>query len=168
VTALAYRAAVAGFRREHERLRSHTTELEVAARELPELSHDERLLLIGRIVDLLENDIRPHAWAAEEVLYPAFETQLQPGALGRMVSDHLRVTELEQRLITTDVDATTALQEALYDLQGLLETHFKKEEDIFLPLLAGQPDDELDRIFRAMNQAAGPESPRETEVTRCP
>ena len=126
MTALAYRAAVAGFRREHTRLREHISELEVAARELPRLSHDERLLLVERIVDLMQHDVRPHAAAEEDGGLAVFEAHLRPGALSGMAGDHLRAGELERRLITTAVGDTTALQETLYDLQSLLETHFRK------------------------------------------
>ena len=167
MTAIAFRAAVGGFRREHERLRRYTNALDAAARDLPMLSAEERQTLIREVVAFLEQDVGPHARAEEEVLYPVFEAHLPPGALERMVQDHARVRGFKNRLIAIGVGDTTSLQEALYDLQGLLETHFKKEEEVFLPLLAHEPDEELDRLFRAMAQAAGPESPNEEEVTGC-
>lgn len=164
MTALAFRATVAGFRREHERLRSHTSALDDATRELPTLTDEERQALVRGVVAFLEDDIGMHARAEEDVLYPVFERHLAPGALERMVADHARIHELENRLTATDVGDTTSLQETLLDLQGLLETHFKKEEEVFLPLLAHDPDEELDRLFRAMAQAAGP---NEKEMTEC-
>jgi hemerythrin-like domain-containing protein len=167
MTALAFRAAVAGFRHEHERLRRHTNTFDAAARELPTLSDEERQTLVTGVVAFLEHDIGPHARAEEEVLYPVFEAHLAPGALERMVRDHARVRECENRLIEIDGDDTTSLQETLYDLQGLLETHFRKEEEVFLPLLTHEPDEELDRLFRAMARAAGPESHDEEEVAGC-
>jgi len=163
MTALAFRAAVAGFRREHERLRRHTNAFDAAARDLPTLSDEERQTLVTEVVAFLEDDIGPHARAEEAVLYPVFEAHLVPGALERMVRDHARVREFTNRLIENDGD-TPSLQETLYDLQGLLETHFRKEEEVFLPLLAHEPDEELDRLFRAMARAAGPESLEEEEV----
>ncbi|MGE5274047.1 MAG: hemerythrin domain-containing protein [Verrucomicrobiota bacterium] len=167
MTAFAFRAAVAGFRREHERLRRHTSTLEAAARELPTLSYEERQTLIRRIVAVLEGDIEPHTRAEEEALYPTFERHLRPGALHRMGRDHARLRGFEHRLVATDVRDTTSLQETLFDLHGLLETHLKKEEEIFLPLLADEPDEQLDRLFRAMTRTAGPESPHEKEVAEC-
>ncbi|HZO63131.1 MAG TPA: hemerythrin domain-containing protein, partial [Gaiellaceae bacterium] len=95
-----------------------------------------------------------HLTADLEVLYPALEMHLRPGALDRMARDHARAVDLERRLITTGATDTTALQEALYDLQGLLETHFRKEEEIFLPLLADESDEELERISTAATRAA--------------
>ena len=167
MTALAFRAAVAEFRREHERLREHTDRLEVAARELPTLSEEERQTLIRRIVAVLESDLAPHAQVEEDALYPAFEQHLHPGALDRMARDHARLRAFERRLTGTDVGNTTSLQETLYDLQGLLETHFKKEEEIFLPLLADEPDEQLDRLFRAMTRTDKPGLPDEEEVAEC-
>jgi Hemerythrin HHE cation binding domain len=64
------------FRREHRQLLSHIEHIGQAAGEVARLDHDERELLINRILDFLRGTLVPHAKAEEEVLYPEWASWL--------------------------------------------------------------------------------------------
>jgi hypothetical protein len=57
------------FRREHEELHPHIEHVKHAAREVARLEHEEREVLVGRIIGFLRGTLVPHA-KAEDVLYP--------------------------------------------------------------------------------------------------
>jgi iron-sulfur cluster repair protein YtfE (RIC family) len=140
------------FKADHLRLRKGIDELKAAARELPELSLTERELLVARIIAFLVREVIPHANAEEISLYPAIEKLLGESAMARMLRDHIVVADFIEDLENVDLERTTELQETLYDLQGVLDTHFEKEEEIYMPLLTRLPLEEQERIFLILAQ----------------
>jgi hemerythrin-like domain-containing protein len=123
-------------REEHARLRVELRHIRVAARELPDLSPDERTLLIARILDFLRGTLIPHAAAEERGLYAEVERVLgDPRGTDTMAYDHQAIERMTEALATTPVQWTEQLQELLYAVAALIEVHFEKEERIYLELL---------------------------------
>lgn len=129
------------FRAEHAELLGHIEHLAAAARELPDLSEEERETLRGRILGFLEGTLLPHARAEEHVLYPEWATLVGfPGAAVPMVHDHEAIVARVQRLRDAPVADVDQLQELLYGLYALISVHFRKEEDIQLPAFDAAPE----------------------------
>jgi len=124
------------FRAEHRHLRDHIEHVRLAAREIPELSLEERTAVVGRVLYFLRHTLAPHAETEETLLYPEFAQILgSPHALQPMVYDHVAIRERIGELDETDVGDTARLQELMYGLYALIVVHFWKEEEIYLPLL---------------------------------
>ena len=124
------------FRAEHRHLLDHVEHIRLAARELPELSPEERAAVIGRVVHFLRHTLAPHAETEEVLLYPEFARLLgSPQALQPMIYDHAAIRERIGELDETDIADTARLQELLYGLHALITVHFWKEEEIYLPLI---------------------------------
>ena len=145
----------APFREEHQALLAHIDHLAALAREVPELSDEERTFTIGRVMDFLRGTLVPHAQAEEEVLYPAWARLVgYADAAVPMVHDHQAIVARIERLEHTDVENTAALQELLYGLHALIGVHFRKEEDIQLPAFDGAPEVAAE-VLKEMGRAAG-------------
>lgn len=135
------------FRLHHKHLFEHVDHLRAAAREVPHLSPQERTLLKTRILDFLEGELGPHAAAEERRLYPEVGRLLgHHEATATMSYDHLAIRGRTRELAETPVEATDRLQELLYGLFALIETHFRKEEEVYLPFLERHGAD-LDRAL---------------------
>ena len=133
------------FRAEHRHLREHVEHVKLAARELPELSPEEREAVVGRVVHFLRHTLAPHAETEETLLYPEFAQLLgHPQALEPMIYDHVAIRERIGELDEADLADTARLQELLYGLYALVTVHFWKEEEIYLPLL--ELKDDPDRV----------------------
>jgi hypothetical protein len=123
-------------REEHAQLREHVEHIRLAARELPELSPEERGALVSRILGFLRDTLLPHADEEGRTLNPAVAELLwNPEATATMTHDHVairaRVVELAS-IPETDVER---LQELLYGLYALISVHIWKEEQLYLPML---------------------------------
>ncbi|HEU6445279.1 MAG TPA: hemerythrin domain-containing protein [Gaiellaceae bacterium] len=146
------------FRREHEALLSHIEHIRQAARELPRLSPEERIALVGRILDFLRGTLLPHARAEEEVLYPEWAKLVgYPDAAVPMIHDHEAIVARVERLETADADDLDTLQELLYGLYALIGVHFRKEEDLQLPAFDAAPPEVTQRVLERMEELAGHE-----------
>jgi iron-sulfur cluster repair protein YtfE (RIC family) len=104
---------------------------------------------LDRAYAFLRGHLVPHAAAEESALYPAVEEAMaSPGATATMARDHLEVLRLIDRLgqLTTEGDASSApgwesdLRQVLYGLYAILELHFAKEEEIYVPPLEATLD----------------------------
>ena len=128
------------FRAEHRHLMEHVEHVRLAARELPELSPEEREAVVGRVVHFLRHTLAPHAVTEEALLYPEFAQLLgHVQALEPMIYDHVAIRERIGELDEADPADTARLQELLYGLHALITVHFWKEEEIYLPLLERAP-----------------------------
>ena len=124
------------FRAEHRHLMEHVEHVRLAARELPELSPEEREVVVGRVVHFLRHTLAPHAETEETLLYPELAQILgHVQALEPMIYDHVAIRERIGELDEADPADTARLQELLYGLYALITVHFWKEEEIYLPLL---------------------------------
>ena len=143
------------FRQEHEHLIEHIEHLAQAAREMPELSEEERDLLRNRILGFLRDTLIPHAKAEEEILYPEWAALVgYPDAAVPMVHDHEAIVALVEHLATADVSDVDTLQELLYGLHALITVHFRKEEDLQLPAFDAAPE-VAERVLARMGEASG-------------
>jgi iron-sulfur cluster repair protein YtfE (RIC family) len=139
------------FREEHRQLLEHIEHIRSTARELPDLSEDERGSRRARILDFLEHTLIPHAEAEEEFLYPEIGRLLGDSrATDTMSYDHGAIGRRIEQLERADVTDTQALEELLYGLYALIIVHFAKEEDVYLPMLAAEPEEEVRGLFERM------------------
>jgi hypothetical protein len=128
--------SVDALRAEHEQLSVHVDHLRDAARELPELSPEERTLLVHRMLGFLRGTLIPHAEAEETGLYAEVRRLLGDDRVTDPMSyDHQAIERMVDGLERTPVDHTAQLQELLYGLALLIEVHFRKEEAFYLELL---------------------------------
>lgn len=133
-------ASTQSFRDEHEHLLEHVEHIRQAAVEMPELDEAGRTVLLGRIQGFLHETLIPHAEAEERVLYPAVGEILgHAEATAPMVHDHLVIKEHAAALAATEPDDVARQQELLYGLYALIVAHFRKEEELYLPLIERDP-----------------------------
>ena len=141
------------FRHEHEELIRHIEHLADAAREMPRLSDEERDAVRARIVDFLRGTLIPHAQAEEEILYPAWAELVGFGeAAAPMIHDHEAIVARIERLDGADAGDLDVLQELLYGLYALISVHFRKEEDLQLPVFDAAPE-VAERVIAQMGAA---------------
>lgn len=132
-------------RAEHRDLLPHLQGLETIADEVDRWDADEAAHVLGEIVGFLRGHLVPHARAEEQVLYPAVEEAMAaPGATATMRADHAEIVTRIDRLADTAAtvadrwpDNTVArdLAHQLVGLSAILLLHFRKEEEVLLPVL---------------------------------
>lgn len=121
-------------RRRHESLRPRVARIADVAREIPSLDPRQRRAVVAETLGFLRGELRLHAEAEEGWLYPEIALQLRhPLATAGMAFDHELLREQMDVLEAVDVHDTPALQAVLYKLHALLDTHFRKEEEVYLP-----------------------------------
>ena len=114
------------FRREHVLLGAHVEHLRLAAREIPELSPQERRELIGRVDEFLRDFLLRFEDDVERELYP----QLAESAAVALRDEHAWIRRRVDELEAVDVDDGDAIQELLYALHAVVSLHFWKQEDL--------------------------------------
>ena len=94
----------------------------------------------------METTLAPHARTEEEVLYRVIGEILgQPRATEpNLVRDHQLIRETAHLLAHTDAADVGITQELMYRLYGLIVAHFRKEEDLYLPILDAHPERALE------------------------
>jgi iron-sulfur cluster repair protein YtfE (RIC family) len=132
-------------RAEHRELVPRLAELDQRPSTLAKWSAPEAEERLGRILGFLRDHLVPHAAAEEAVLYPAVEDAMgAPGATGTMRADHSEIVARLDRLADTVADvagswpAVELIDEVANQLAGLsaiVGLHFRKEEDVLLPVL---------------------------------
>jgi iron-sulfur cluster repair protein YtfE (RIC family) len=132
-------------RAEHRDLLPHLRALDVAADEIDHWDRDEAVHVLGDIVGFLREHLVPHATAEEEVLYPAVEDAMSaPGATATMRADHAEIVARIDRLADAagtieqrwpDAALVRDLAHQLVGLSAILQLHFRKEEEVLLPVL---------------------------------
>lgn len=143
------------FRREHAELLEHIEHLAAAARELPSLSEEEREAVRDRILSFLEGTLLPHARAEEEVLYPEWAALVGfADAAVPMIHDHEAIVARVDRLSIVPLSDVDMLQQLLYGLHALISVHFRKEEDLQLPVFDANPEAAA-RVLERMGERVG-------------
>lgn len=137
---------VAMMKDEHADLVPHLAHLEAAAVEARTAEPAALTALLGDLVGFLKDHLVAHAVEEERFLYPVVEQLLRAigGATKTMARDHVAIVEKIQSLEAlatsmrdngvTDDDRSEATR-ILFGLSALLELHFAKEEEVYLPLL---------------------------------
>ena len=116
-------------------------------------------------------ELIPHAKAEERVLYPAMEKVLgKPTATEMMVMDHQEILQLADELgalrpamLTDELthEERKHFRRLFYSLYALIKLHFRKEEEIVIPLLDRYlSEDEASKLAAAMKDAAESVRPR--------
>jgi uncharacterized protein (DUF2249 family)/iron-sulfur cluster repair protein YtfE (RIC family) len=157
-----------------EALRHHHEEL---ARKMGEhvaaLTGDAPAAGAEPLIRFLRDELLPHAAGEERYLYPAVEPLLKAHGMAtatmrmdhRAIEEHLRaLEEAAERLRNAGeagrVAAARDVARLAWQLQALFDVHLKKEEQIYMPLLARDaPEADQQRIIRQMH-----EMPRETAL----
>ncbi|HEY6029386.1 MAG TPA: hemerythrin domain-containing protein, partial [Gaiellaceae bacterium] len=138
----------APFREEHVHFREHVDHIRTAARELPELVPEARHAVVERILEFLHSELIPHAEAEEQTVYREVGKVLaHPWATGPMVYDHMLIRRRIAAIEEADPDDAPLLQEHLYALHALIDAHFEKEEELYLPLLERESEDEVREVY---------------------
>jgi iron-sulfur cluster repair protein YtfE (RIC family) len=146
------------FHEEHRELLGHIEHIRDAARELPELTESERAARRDSVLEFIQGALLPHAEAEERFLYPKVAEVLGDSrATATMSRDHVAIRERAEALSRTRTADTAELAELLFGLYALITVHFEKEEEVYLPLLDDEPEDELRALFERMAEAGGHE-----------
>ncbi len=151
-------------RDEHKELLPKAEILKKAGDEVSEALSERAWQDIREAYEFLAYYLIPHAYAEDQALYPAVQKVMgSPQATATMSRDHVEVgrlaEELKNRLplrpTRLSSGQVTDLQRVLYGLYALVQVHFAKEEEIYLPLLdAHLTPAEASRMFEAMEKAA--------------
>lgn len=152
-------------REEHHELLPHIEQLAVAADAIGHVPIDELRKQTGEAYAFLTEHLIPHAQAEDAVLYPVVARLMgAPEATATMRRDHVAVMQLTERLgacrdqlVGTDISEALAmeLRRILYGLYTLVQVHFAKEEEIYLPLLDTRiTAEEAQHLFEDMAHAA--------------
>jgi Hemerythrin HHE cation binding domain len=143
----------ATLRAEQERLLDHAEHIRVAALELPILSPEETRQLIDRIVAFLRGPFEAYAESETRALYPHLERLLgDPHATVAMRYDLNTIARFADKLAATSVHDTATLQELLYGTHAIMSVHFRKEDELYLPLLESERPERLEHVLRAMRE----------------
>lgn len=144
------------FRDEHAELLHDIEELRRTGTEVARIPVGEREERLAGVLEFLRGTLLPHAKAEEEVLYPEWARLVgHADAAIPMVHDHEAIVMRVERLANTPPEDTDTLQELLYGLYALISVHFRKEEDIQLPVLDAQPREVVNDILERMGDRAG-------------
>lgn len=152
-------------REEHQELFPHIEFLRAVADMVGEIPTTALRHELDAAYDFLLHHLIPHAEAEDAALYPVVDEVMgAPEATATMRRDHVEIARLVRDLDRlrmqmgndnlTDVQAKT-LRRILYGLYTLIQVHFAKEEEIYLPLLDKHISPEkAHEIFEAMGAAA--------------
>lgn len=157
-------ASMTAFRDEHRELLPEITALRTTADSIGSVAPDELALAVADRLRFLDEHLRPHALAEDEVLYPEVARVMgSADSTATMRRDHVGVMELTEELQRMSealhdglVDDRRAadLRRVLYGLFAVVSLHFAKEEEVYLPLLEERmTPDEAEAMFRAMGVA---------------
>jgi iron-sulfur cluster repair protein YtfE (RIC family) len=139
------------FRDEHAELLTHIEHLRQVGSEIPDVPVEQRKEKLAGVLEFLRGTLVPHAQAEEEVLYPEWARLVgYEDAAVPMVHDHEAIVARVERLAKSPPEDTDTLQELLYGLYALISVHFRKEEDIQLPLFDAQPKEVVESILDRM------------------
>ncbi len=158
-------------RDEHKELLPQAEILKKAADQVSEVLSEGAWQDIRQAYEFLAYHLIPHAYAEDKALYPAVQKAMgAPQATATMSRDHVEVGRLTEELKTRlslqpgrlSESQVFGLRRVLYGLYALVQLHFAKEEEIYLPLLdARLTPAEASEMFEAMEEAAGEAKERE-------
>lgn len=152
-------------RDEHRELLPHLDALQSLADAIGEAPASDIVKRLDDILAFLADHLLVHAQAEEQVLYPAVaEVMGAPGTTATMRRDHVAIHQmisdlqaLRRHLDSAHLTPTDErdLRRLLYGLHAVVQVHFAKEEEVFLPALdAGLTPDKAHSLFAAMEHAA--------------
>ena len=140
-------------RAEHERLLDHVEHIRIAALELPILSPEEARELIDRIVAFLRGPFEAYIESEARTLYPHLDRLLgDPHATVAMRYDLEAIRRSADELGDANVHDTATLQELLYGVHAIISVHFRKEDELYLPLLERERPEQMAHLLEAMRE----------------
>ena len=149
-------------RRRHEELRPQIDELGAVAELIPGLDPAARLAALRPTLAFLDGELSRHAEAEERWLYPEIARRLRhPLATATMKLDHTILREHIEALRAEDGRDPGRLQARLLGLQALLLAHLRKEEELYLPQLEYEHDDDT---VAAIEEAMARHEQRQPEL----
>jgi quercetin dioxygenase-like cupin family protein len=127
---------------EHAGLFPHLAHLGALAADVGELEETELRGRLTAVLEFLREGLLPHAAEEERSVYPAAEKLLRAvgGATRTMSIDHRSIGAMVDGLADLSTGSLAAsdrerARRLLYGLQALLEVHFTKENEAYVPLL---------------------------------
>ncbi len=153
-------------RDEHQELLPHLDAVQSLADAVGKAPASDIITRLDDSLAFLAGHLLVHAQAEEQVLYPAVaEVMGAPGTTATMIRDHVAIKQMIQDLqaLRRQLDSTyltpadeQSLRRLLYGLHAVVQVHFAKEEEVFLPALdAGLTSDKAHDLFEAMERTAG-------------
>jgi hypothetical protein len=118
------------FRCELERIRN-------AARAVPGLSFEERQSVVAPIVTFMYERFLPRADAEEAAIYPKLARAFSRDVTAVLLFHHRNIEGQAAELEASDVRDGPKLQELLYGLHTLIESHLGREQELYVRLLLG-------------------------------
>lgn len=152
-------------RDEHRALQPRIRRLREVAGRIGVAPTDQLRREVAEVHDFLSRHLLAHAAAEEVSIYPAVaEVVGAPEVTRTMSRDHAEIEERVRALGRArarleggepDEGLGSELRELLYGLHALIEVHFLKEEEVYLPLLDERLSPErAERMFRELHEAA--------------
>lgn len=149
--------------KEHGELLPHVNHLGDLAAQAVTLSELELRNRLTQVLQFLRDGLLPHAREEEVSVYPAAEKLLRAagGSTRTMSIDHRFVGELVDRLQGVAHSSLSGsdreqLRRLLYGLQTLLEVHFTKENEAYVPLLNRLSPPERRQLYERLTGGSHP------------
>lgn len=106
------------------------------------------------LVTWCRHDLVPHALAEEKSMYPAAHALTEGRLLvTSMLGEHTVITDLVSQVDSPIDDVRAAA--AATALRVMFDSHLRKENELILPLLAGNPDVSVAALLGDMRELLG-------------
>jgi Hemerythrin HHE cation binding domain len=116
-------------------LRWELERIRKAARAVPGLSFEERQSVVDPIVTVMHERFLPRADAEEAAIYPKLGRAFSRDVTTLLLFHHRLIERQAAELAAADPREGARLQELLYGLHGLIESHLARERELYLQLL---------------------------------
>jgi quercetin dioxygenase-like cupin family protein/iron-sulfur cluster repair protein YtfE (RIC family) len=147
---------------EHAGLFPHLDHLGSLASEATTLGEGELRTRLREVLAFLQDDLLPHAREEEVSVYPAAEKLLRAvgGATRTMSIDHRFVGEMVEELSGLGEGLMSSaskerMRRLLYGLQAVLQVHFTKENEAYVPLLNRLSPSERHQLYDRLSGGDG-------------
>lgn len=151
-------------REEHSELEPHLHHIERAAAQVTEWDLALAKRSLPQLIGFLREDLVPHAQTEEEVLYPEVDRITGAATTATMIVDHVVIGERIDALASSadaaldDWDApgvAADISRQLAAIAGIVRLHFRKEEEVLLPILdANLTVEQGHALFESMGHTA--------------
>jgi hypothetical protein len=156
---------------EHAGLFPHLDDLGSLASEVTTLGEGELRTRLHDVLTFLRDGLLPHAREEEVSVYPAAEKLLRAvgGATRTMSIDHRFVGEMVEELGGLGEGLLSranieSIRRLLYGLQALLQVHFTKENEVYVPLLNRLSPSERHQLYDRLSGGDGGNQPHHKET----
>jgi iron-sulfur cluster repair protein YtfE (RIC family) len=143
-------------RAEHDHLMAAIEELRQTGDLIGTVPHEAAQQGVERVLGFLHERLIPHAKSEEQFLYPEVARVLGSLRSTRtMARDHAEVKRLTAQLVrAAEENDEPMIRRLLYGLYHVIQLHFAKEEEIYLPILEEELDEaEAEELWHRMRAA---------------